>query len=118
MLSNRIEKTGKQKITRMFWTNQKACHQAARHFTPPLVARKPWRVKERSLHFAPGEQGFLKQAIQRGHYGRIGKWPGQSVYDIANTAFSPRPDNFHDAFFKVAERRKLRFLGGGYADFR
>jgi hypothetical protein len=80
----------------------------------PFSARKACGINKCADFAAPVQKTFLIEAIESGHDRRVGEWARQLIDYLANVAVATRPEDLHNAFFKMAEggkRGHLAFCG-------
>src|SRR5579864_7452210 len=72
----------------------------------PFIARKARGVNKRAGFAAAVEKALLVEAIESSHDRGVGERTRQFIDYLTNVAVAVRPEDLHNAFFKVAERRK------------
>ena len=103
MLAHGVDQARNQQIAGGLRTREETVHEIAGALLIPFQAGPTLRVQERPFGFAPLEETFFEEAVERGHHGGVCKWSHKLVRDVADVAFAARPENVHDLDLEGAE---------------
>jgi hypothetical protein len=106
VLADSVDETGNEQVMTRLRNRKESADEFAGAGAFPFGAGKAGGINKCARFTATVEKALLIQAIESGHDRRVGKRALQFINDVANVAVALRPENFHDAFFEMAERRK------------
>jgi len=95
VLANGIKQARKQEISGRMGARQEACDQILRASAFPLLPGKVRQVDEGTIGFVTVQEAFFEEAIERRHYCGVRERATELGDNVADAAFSARPENFH-----------------------
>src|SRR4029077_1582773 len=95
VFANSIKQTRDQKFAGGMRARQETGDQISGAAAFPLLARKKRRIDKGAIGFVAAEKTFFEETIERGHYGGVRQRTTELRDNIADTALSGRPKDFH-----------------------
>jgi hypothetical protein len=103
VLAYRVNQTRNEQVVARLWNRKKSADEFAGAGAFPFGARKAGGINKSARFTSTVKKAFFVETIESGHDRRVCERALQFIDDIANVAVAVLPENFHHAFFEMAE---------------